>query len=97
MEIELLVGLGSAVGIPILLWGYNMHRMTTKLLKMHENPDEFEFGTKITNKLVDESRLAILSATNEQTRYLKDLVHYTRIMCKLANNGKDVKPREPSI
>lgn len=97
MDIEIAIGLITAVGIPTVIWGYNMHRMTKKLLEMHENPDNFKFGTSVTNKLVLESRTMVLNATNEQTRYLKDLVHYTRIMCRLANNGKEVTPREPSI
>lgn len=97
MEIELMVGLITAIGIPIVIWGYNMHRMTKKMLEMHENPEKFAFGTTLTNKLITENKILVISEINEQTRYLKDLVHYTRIMCKLANNGKEVTPREPSI
>lgn len=92
---ELWLGLLTAIVIPGILWAYNMHTMTKKLLDMHENPDDYDFGTEATNKLVLENRNLVLNASKDQARYLHELVHYTKAMCRLANNGKEILPPEP--
>lgn len=69
--------------------------MVKRLLAMHENPDDYDFGTEDTNRLVVENRQMFLQSSEKQTRYLRELLHYTKAMCRLANNGKEVLPPEP--
>ena len=94
---EMIFGVVTVAVIPITIWGYKMFSMVKKLIEMHEDPEKYEFGTIETNKLIDANNKELRSAAEEQTRQLKDLVHYTRAMCTLANNGKPILPREPEI
>lgn len=94
---EMVFGIVTAVVIPLVIWGYKMFAMLKTLLVMHEDPDKYEFGTTATNDMLRETNDELTKATAEQTRQLKELVHYTKAMCLIANNGKEVPPREPDI
>lgn len=73
-DIDTLMWILSAATLPLLGWGIhmtwlmmNVKRDTSELVKMHRKPDEYGFGTGVTNDIIQEN-----------TRAMQALVHYIR-------------------
>ena len=86
-----------AVVIPLVIWGYCVYQMIKKLLEMHESPDKYFFGTKKTNELILKSGREITTALTAHTHCLNELVHYTKWMAKISNDGQDPPPHVPEV
>ena len=52
IEIETLVGIITAIGVPALLWSWRVFAMVKDILHMHMAPDDHGFGTSSTNALI---------------------------------------------
>jgi len=82
---ELIVGVITAIVIPVLLWAWSLHRITKELHSMHLDPDTFGFGTGQTNKLLEahiademDAHRAAIEATRDVKHAIRELTHYSR-------------------
>lgn len=76
--------------IPLLGWGIHIHIKINKisgqsdrLVLMHEQPDEYGFGTYKTNKIIEAN-----------TRAMHELTHYIKWLGK-EQTGKEPPPPLP--
>ena len=91
INIGFAVALTLGIVIPLYRWASKatallarIDMVSAQLLQMHQNPDEHNFGTERTNKLIEDS-------VKEQTSLMRQLVHYARWYVE-ATTGKKPPP-----
>jgi len=92
------MGVVTVLLIPTLLWLWSMHHKIKCTYEMHLEPDEYGFGTKFTNELLekhmeDEVKMhhENLAVTRDLKHAIRELSHYARWAAK-QQTGKEPPP-----
>jgi len=99
VSLDLVVGVIVGVLIPLVLFFWRIHHITTRTHEMHTNPDDYGFGSGKTNELIvehmgkeEEMHRTAITATKRLDYTIKELTHYIRWGYKMQNHGKDAPP-----
>ncbi len=98
VSLDLVIGLIAGVLIPLVLFFWRIHHITTRTHEMHVNPDDFGFGTGETNQLLakhmkdEEEMHRVAISTSKRLDYtIKELTHYIRWGYR-EQHGKEAPP-----
>ena len=98
VSLDLVVGLIAGVLIPLVLFFWRIHHITTRTHEMHVNPDKHGFGSGKTNELIlkhmnkeEEMHRSQLTATKRLDYTIKELTHYIRWGYR-TQNGVEAPP-----
>jgi len=86
ISLEAAIGIGSLIVLPFILWCISVNRGVKRLLTMHNNPDDYGFGTVETNRILE-----------KQEGYWRELIHYIKFIAEQSANGKKVPPPTPHV
>ena len=98
VSLDLVIGIIAGVLIPLVLFFWRIHHITTRTHDMHVEPDKYGFGTGETNKLIvahmlkeEDMHRGSIAATKRLDYTIKELTHYIRWGYR-TQNGHEAPP-----
>ncbi len=98
VSIDLVVGIGLGILVPIIIWASRLFYMTKHLRDMHLDPDKYDFGSVTTHALLAEHfeaesdyHRAYIESNKALRHVVRELSHFMRWMVK-ESTGKEPPP-----
>jgi len=101
MTVETALWITGAALIPAIGWAIVVHTRLVRieessntLVEMHRNPDDHGFGTRTTNRMIEDNTRNTSQIIEDNTRAIHALTHYIKWLAT-AQSPNDPPPPPP--